>query len=111
MTITPSEPDPLVVREGDSVTLRCTVSPSTPLSAISWTRQSRQLSTVTQVPHGLLLSLSSLTKEDADEYTCTVTDTAAVSTSQSIEIRITCEHRVTQTLIRSSRVSTGSHRC
>ena len=89
MTIAPSEPDPLQLRAGESTTLRCTVPETTPISAISWTRPNGDnLTSVTQLPHGLLLALSSVTADNTDTYTCSVTDVNGNTMSQDIEIQV-----------------------
>ena len=94
VTISPSESDPLDVIEGTSITLRCTVPPSTTVASISWSLMGAGLSSVTQVSNGLLLSLAPVEKNDAGIYTCGVMDTTGTNVSSSIEIAVLSKSRV-----------------
>ena len=92
VAISPNEPDPFPIREGSSVTFRCSVPPGTSISSISWAQSSGSpLTGITQTASGLLLTVTADSKASGVVYTCTVVDGTGSNTSQSIAVAVTGE--------------------
>ena len=90
VTISPNEPDPFAVQEGNSATFRCSVPAGTSISTIAWSQNSGEaLTGITQITNGLLLTVTADSKESDVLYTCTVVDAAGTNSSQSIRVTVT----------------------
>ena len=89
VTISPNNPDPFPVREGDRATFRCSVPADVPISAIRWSQSSGEaLTGITQAVNSLLLTLTADSKDSNTVYTCTVVDAAGRNASQSITLTV-----------------------
>ena len=94
-TISPSSPDPLVLNQGDVLSLTCSVTPGSVFSSITWTRGSSPITNVAQTSNTLLLSIASVAFEDGGVYVCTVVDDSGSTEAVSIRVEVHGEYAVT----------------